>query len=415
MSTYPKDLESLFKAITEQSADGITVADVDGNYTFVNSTFCKMMGYSEHELLNMTVFDVKAPDQDQSSFERTKTTNEGEPFEVVLQRKDGTVFIAEVVGKNITVDEMPQVLGTVRDISEQVRTQEKVRTLSQAVEQSPVSVVVTGLDGNVLYSNAIVEEKTQFQPAELIGHPLVQLFSNEESDSFQLIWNRLIDGHSWEGELLSVRKDQSLFWEYAHFSPVKDLYGKTVHFLAVKEDISIRKQHEEEIIKKAHFDNLTHLPNRLLSLDRLAHAITEAKREQGMLALLFIDLDGFKAVNDTYGHEAGDCILVEASRRLASAVREEDTLGRLGGDEFIAVLRGLKVSEDASVVSQKLLECFRLPFIWNGVPLTVTASIGVAVYPCDGVGASELLRNSDSAMYQAKEQGRNQFVFFANK
>lgn len=416
MPRYPKDLKSLFKAITEQSTDGITVADTEGNYTFVNPAFCKMMGYTEDELLNMTVFDVKAPNQDQSSFQRTKTTHEGEPFEVLLQRKDGSVFVSEVVGKNITVDGVPQVLGTIRDITEQVRTQEQIKTLSQAVEQSPVSIIVVGLDGHIQYINSEVKKKTSYKTNELINAPFSKLFSNKEDfSSYDAVWRTLCEGDPWEGELLSIRKDQSVFWEYAHFSPVKDLYGKTVQFLAVKEDITTRKQHEEEIIKKAHYDSLTQLPNRLLSLDRLSHAITEAKRDNSMLALLFIDLDDFKIVNDTLGHEAGDHVLIEAAKRLANTVREEDTVGRLGGDEFIAVLGGVKSHSDVSAVCQKLVESCLEPFDWHEKDLFLSVSIGIAIYPNDGHNASELLRNSDSAMYEAKEQGRNNYAFYTLK
>ncbi|MCG8311690.1 MAG: EAL domain-containing protein [Pseudomonadales bacterium] len=408
-----KQNEEKFKALTEQANDAITVADAEGNYTFVNSTFCQMMGFSEEELLGMTVFDVKAPEQDHASFDRTKGSREGTSVEVFLQRKDGSIFISEVIGKNIIFEGKPQVLGTIRDITDQVRKEEKIRTLSQAIEQSPVSVVITDPQGVIEYVNRAAEKATGYSQDAIIGSHLQKLKPDSiEDHPFDHLWSELKQGKPWEGELLTRKKDGDQFWEYGHFSLVKDEYGKTIHYLAVKEDISLRKTHEEKILQQAHYDSLTGLPNRFLSLDRLQQLINDSSRYGDKAALLFLDLDDFKKVNDTLGHDSGDQLLIEAASRLKTVVRSGDTVGRLGGDEFIVLLGGLKDAADARHVAENLLERFRNAFKINERELLLTTTVGIAIYPQDGTTASELMRNADSAMYHAKDQGRNTYSFF---
>lgn len=408
--------ESKFKAITEQATEGITVADLEGNYTFVNKAFCDMVGYSEQELLQMTVFDVKAPEQDTSSFERIRSSHEGLAVEVYLQHKDGSVFIAEVIGKEIEFGGQTRVLGTIRDITRQVKADEQIRTLSQAIEQSPVSVMITDTDANIEYVNKAFEIITGYDAAEVQGsNPQILNAEQNPANAYRELWQSLSEGKNWQGELQSRKKNGEIFWEYAHFAPVIDEYGVTRHYLAVKEDITLRKHQEEHILHQAHFDTLTNLPNRFLSLDRLSQLIEEAKRDNQHVAVLFLDLDDFKKVNDTLGHETGDKLLIKASERLKSVIRNRDTVGRFGGDEFIVLLGGLKSSVDAQPVTENLLKRFHDAFKIDGRELTITLSVGISVYPQDGESTSELLRNADSAMYHSKQLGRNTFSYFTNK
>jgi diguanylate cyclase (GGDEF)-like protein/PAS domain S-box-containing protein len=405
--------ESKFNAITNQATEGITVADPEGNYTFVNPAFCGMIGYSEEELLKMTVFDVKAPDQDTSSFQRSKTSEEGLPIDVLLQRKDGSVFVAEVIGKMIEIDGQPQVMGIIRNIDEQVKAREHIRKLSMAIEQSPVSVVISDTDGNIEFVNTAFERITGYTATEAGGMNLLQLHANETAEGRdKQIWQILSGGKEWQGELQSRKKNGKIFWEYCHFAPVINDAGGISHYLAVKEDITIRKQQEMQILQQAHFDSLTGLPNRFLSLDRLSQLLSEAERNDEKVAVMFMDLDDFKKINDTLGHETGDKLLVEAAARIHQALRSGDTVGRLGGDEFLVLLGGLEDAIDARPITEKLLAAFKEAFRIDGRELIQSTSIGVAIYPDDGDNASELLRKSDSAMYHAKELDRNTYSFF---
>jgi diguanylate cyclase (GGDEF)-like protein/PAS domain S-box-containing protein len=407
--------ERKFEAITNQSTEGITVADTDGNYTFVNAAFCEMIGYSEEELLQMTVFDVKAPEQDISSFSRTKGSEEGLAVQVLLQRKDGTVFVSEVIGKKIEFGDQLQVLGTIRDITEQVRAEEQIRTLSLAIEQSPVSVVITDTDANIEYVNSAFEKVTGYSAEEVIGlNPRLLNSGKTPSSQFKKLWGAISNGKQWQGEFQNRKKNGEIFWEYAQFAPVVDNSGSIRHYLAVKEDITLRKQQEDLILHQAHFDTLTDLPNRFLALDRLSQLLNEAQRNDEVVAVLFLDLDDFKKINDSLGHETGDKILIEAAVRLRNVVRSGDTVGRLGGDEFIVLLGGLTDAADAQAIAENLLNRFKDPFRIDGRELILSVSIGIASFPVDGDNDSELLRKADSAMYHSKELGRNAYSYFTD-
>jgi diguanylate cyclase (GGDEF)-like protein/PAS domain S-box-containing protein len=289
----------------------------------------------------------------------------------------------------------------------------EIRTLSQAVEQSPVSVVITDPNARVEYINSTFEKVSGYGLSEIQGKNLNMLQSGKTPKNIHKeLWKTLSSGLPWKGELLNRNKNGELFWVHAHIAPVFDTAGIVSHYLGVEEDITLRKQQEEHILRQAHFDSLTGLPNRFLALDRLEQLLIEAKRNKQFVAVLFLDLDDFKKVNDTMGHDMGDMLLIEASSRLRGAVRKGDTLGRLGGDEFIVLLGGIEDPTDAQPIAENLLECFRSPFRLNERELILTASIGVALYPNDGDDSSELLRNADSAMYHSKDLGRNTYSYF---
>jgi len=204
---------------------------------------------------------------------------------------------------------------------------------------------------------------------------------------------------------------------YNHAIPVRKRPASEVGRLAsaLNKMAANIQEAEEKIIYQAHFDNLTGLPNRFLILDRLNHSISEANRDDSVIAVCFLDLDGFKKVNDTLGHDVGDKLLIQAAERISEAVRSADSVGRLGGDEFIVLLKGLRKSDDAMSSAEAILRAFAIPFYINDRELTVTTSIGIAVYPENGEDTSDLLRNADSAMYHAKAQGKNTFAYFSNE
>ncbi|MCG7943186.1 MAG: EAL domain-containing protein, partial [Candidatus Thiodiazotropha taylori] len=196
---------------------------------------------------------------------------------------------------------------------------------------------------------------------------------------------------------------------------VRDAEGNAIRTVGTHVDISEKKRQEAHILKQAHYDGLTGLPNRFLAMDRLTQLLKETDRDHQMIAVLFLDLDGFKRVNDTLGHETGDRLLVQAAERLKSAVRDADSVCRLGGDEFVVMLRNLSELTDAKAVAGNLIAQFRSPFTLDERELVVTTSIGISIYPSDGVTPTELLRNADTAMYHSKEQGRNTFNFFTSE
>lgn len=291
--------------------------------------------------------------------------------------------------------------------------EERVRILSRAIEQSPVSVVITDPAGTIEYVNPKFTEATGYGADEAIGRELLfARLPGVGDDSWASLWHMVGEGMEWRGEFCSRRHNGQVIWEYVTVSPLKDESGAISHYIAVKEDITVRRSYEEQLLRQATFDDLTGLPNRVLVVDRLEQALAMAHREGELTAVLYIDLDRFKTINDTQGHQAGDRLLVEAAARLSSCLREGDTLARMGGDEFLLILPSLNDGEGARLVADRVLEIFLQPFSIDGQEHFITASIGVTLFPGDGQDAQGLLRNADLAMYRAKEQGGNGHHFF---
>jgi diguanylate cyclase (GGDEF)-like protein/PAS domain S-box-containing protein len=302
-----------------------------------------------------------------------------------------------------------------RMLKEREGLEEKMQTFYQAIEQSPISVVITDTEGNIEFANTAYEEASGYRVHELVGqkHDFFDPEGTPHKIAEELL-KTIHSGESWNGELLCSRREGDSFWVHTNIAPVVDESGQVRHYLAISEDITEKKLQQEQILHQAHFDSLTDLPNRFLSLDRLSQLVKEAQRDGEHVAVLFLDLDDFKKINDSLGHETGDKLLIDAAQRLESVVRKQDTVGRLGGDEFIVLLGGLAEPSDAQTSAENLLEQFRTPFRIDGRDLILTSSIGISVYPEDGDDATVLLRNADSAMYHAKESGRNTYSYFTD-
>lgn len=296
------------------------------------------------------------------------------------------------------------------------RAEQVLHLLSQAVEQSPVAVMITDTQGRIEYINDTFVSVTGYARDEVIGKTPALLKSGRTSaETYRVLWSTIGQGDEWEGELLNSKRDGALYWVYTKISPVRNSNGYITHYLAVQEDITLRREQEEKIVFQAQYDALTGLPNRVLALDRLSQTIHTAKREMQMVALMFIDLDDFKKINDSLGHHIGDELLIQASHRLCQAVRNEDTVARYGGDEFLVIIGDLSEIADSRTIVDKILDKFAPPFTVSGYDLVVTPSIGLAIYPNDGEDPTTLMRNADLAMYQAKDQGRNTYQFFTQE
>ncbi len=220
------------------------------------------------------------------------------------------------------------------------------------------------------------------------------------------LWAHLIRGEAWTGELINRRRSGEVYWEEAHIAPVRDERGTITHYVAIKLNVTDRIQTQKRLIHMANHDVLTNLPNRSLFHERVEHALERAKRQTSRLAVMFIDLDRFKPVNDAWGHRVGDLLLQAVAERLRQRVRSADTLGRLGGDEFVVLLSDLASAEDASQVAEDLRLALAQPFAIEGHELAISASIGIALYPEHGATVDELTSHADGVMYRSKEDGR---------
>ncbi|MEJ2619259.1 MAG: EAL domain-containing protein [Candidatus Thiodiazotropha sp.] len=267
------------------------------------------------------------------------------------------------------------------------------------------------------YVNPKFTDLSGFSPEEVIGVKEKRLGSDvEDSTIADGIWKTIQQGETWKGEFQTKRKDGTSYWEYAVIAPIRDDNNKTTHYLTVKEDITQRKVTEEKLVEQATHDQLTKLPNRFLAFDRLEQLIQHAKRNKSYVAVIYIDLDNFKNVNDSLGHSFGDELLIVLSNRISDQLRTQDTLARLGGDEFLALIPDLfDLSTDLEKVVARLIETTDSPIVLHNHELNITSSLGIAVYPNDGATVSSLMKNADIAMYDAKHAGRNTFRFFTER
>ncbi|WP_428623074.1 EAL domain-containing protein [Sedimenticola sp.] len=407
--------QSLYSTIIhsmDQIGEGLFIVAADSRIEYMNQTMIDWFGDHTGEFCRESITGLKGVCGMESS---TQKSGLGRTVQYQSATADGKYF--EFVGTPIVNrDGSVSRLEVVRDVTERKRYEEQIATLSQVVEQSPVSVVITDIDGNIEYVNSAFERTTGYPSAEVVGNHTRLLQSGLTPETkYQELWAEITSGHSWQGELQSKKKSGELFWESVHIAPVLDEVGNIKNFLAVKEDITLQKVQEERILQQAHFDSLTGLPNRFLSLDRLSQLIKDASRSGRYVAVLFLDLDDFKKVNDSLGHEVGDQLLGMAAERLSSTIRDQDTVGRLGGDEFLFLLGSLVDINHSVHVAEHILEQFRRPFVLDGRELVLTASVGVAIYPDDGDTPAELLRNADTAMYYSKEAGRNTYHYFTDE
>ncbi|HRY15370.1 MAG TPA: EAL domain-containing protein, partial [Candidatus Competibacteraceae bacterium] len=280
----------------------------------------------------------------------------------------------------------------------------------------PLIVCESDLHGKITYANRRGYDAYGYHVNELANLSVFDTIAPEERDKARVnVAKVLMEGEvrSAGTEYTALRKDGGTFPVLAYSSPILHR-GKATGMRTAAVDITVLKQQQEQILRHANFDSLTGLPNRFLVLDRLTQYIKEAQRSGKQVAVLFLDLDHFKKVNDSMGHEVGDHLLVEAARRLSSTLRDSDTVGRLGGDEFIVLLGGLTNAIDAQPVARSLLQKLCAAFRIQGREFYLSASIGISAYPADGMSSAELLRNADSAMYYSKEQGRNTYHYFTD-
>lgn len=300
------------------------------------------------------------------------------------------------------------------EIIERAKIQQELKILSLAVSQTPVSIIITDAKGVIEYVNDAAIRASEFVEAELVGRKAVNFIDNKHTyePSLKDFSVAISSDKEWAGELCFLKASGESYWESVHLSPVTTSASDITHYLIIKEDITERREQEQRLIYQASYDALTELPNRTLGMDRLAQGVSNARRLQHKLAVMFIDLDGFKNVNDSLGHDIGDQLLIMAAARLLNTVRESDVVARLGGDEFLIIMPAIAEQADCFPVLKKIKNAFSAPFELAGHSLAVTPSIGLSIYPEDGEDGAILLRNADLAMYQAKEAGRNTYKFF---
>jgi len=293
--------------------------------------------------------------------------------------------------------------------------EERLQLAANVFTHASDGIMITRADGSIIDVNEAFTLITGFSYEEAVGENPRILKSDHYGPMFYTnMWRELVENGKWSGEIWNHRKSGESFPAMLTISAMHDADGVTQHYIALFSDITEQKQHQQQLEHLANYDALTNLPNRLLLSDRLNRAMSQVKRRMQQLAVVYLDLDGFKAVNDTHGHEVGDQLLITVANRMKRAIRDVDTIARIGGDEFVAVLVDLEQANAHEPMSSRLLNAAAQPVYVNGIELHVTASLGVTFFPqAEEIDADQLMRQADQAMYLAKTSGKNRYQLFS--
>ena len=403
--------EERFKALSEASYGGIAIHD-QGEILECNNGLSEITGFNYQELMSMNGLELIAEEDLDTALTNIRN-GYTESYEVTGIRKDGSKYDLSVRGKNISYKgHDARVIGFV-DISKSKKSEEQLKLAASVFTYAREGIMITDVTGNIIDVNKTFTQITGYNRKEVLGKNPRILKSNLHSEAFYAdIWNSLKENKQWSGELWNKRKNGEVYPELLTIGAVSDANGNIQSYVALFSDITQMKQHQKQLEHLAHYDLLTNLPNRMLLADRLSHAMAQCERRKQFIAVAYLDLDGFKAINDTFGHDAGDQLLIELSKLMSAALREGDTLARIGGDEFVVVLSDLEQMNDCELVLNRLLQTASNPISIGTRNVQVSTSIGVTFYPQDGVEADQLMRHADQAMYTAKQSGKNRFHLF---
>jgi len=417
----PDESAELAQALMRCAGTGIYIVR-DGKFQYVNPLFQELTGYSEPELLGKYSLDLVHPEDREKVREKAVESlkvGSSLPYEYRFVKKDGErIWVLEKVtsteykGKRATV-------GSFMDITERKqleeaakKSEERYRTILEEIQDNYFEA---DLDGNLTFVNDAMSRTLGYSKEELIGMNYRVFAAKEDVEVVYRDFNRVYrTGETIKGlSYKFIQKNGNIGFGELSISAIKNDKGEVIAFRGTARDVTERKRLEQELADIATHDFLTGLPNRMLLQDRLTVGLNQARRNDTRLAIMMLDLDRFKVVNDTFGHNVGDKVLRAAGERLVGLVRKSDTVARVGGDEFLVLLPQIAKIGDATRVAQKILGAFRKPFVRDSYQIRVTTSIGIAVYPEDGDDADDLLTNADTAMYWVKGHDRNDYAFYS--
>lgn len=397
----------------------VAYLDRELRYRYANRPYTAFYAPGTESLEGRALSEVLGSEAWQAVKERVQRAVAGEhvTFRRRHRRADGKKRDTEVtlVPHHDTAGELQGFYSMILDITDRRRAEKALRLRERALESSVNGVMITGTaaeDYALVYVNPAFERITGYSAAEVLGrNPRFLRGEHTPAAQFKALGTALSDEREGSVQVCNYRKDGSLFWNELYIAPVKDDQGRVTHYIGISTDVTERVRHLEQLERHAHYDPLTGLPNRNLLRDRLQQAIAQANRTAKPAAVLYIDLDHLKRINDSLGHALGDEVIAELGKRIARTLRVGDTVARMGGDEFVAVL-ALKREADAARVAEKLREALAAPLKLGAHEFVLSASVGAAIYPKDGKDAETLLRNADAALYRAKGEGRDCLRFF---
>ena len=418
MANPDSELEELRRQaqILQYVNESVVSMDLAGFITGWNRSAERLFGYSAAEVMGRNVLFLYADENEEDiSFEDVFLNSGGREMEVRRRKKNGEVFWAHLQ-LSLLKDDNGQpngLIGFLSDVTERRNADEQLRLHARIFEQSDEAILITDAQEKIVSVNPAFTRITGYSAAEVTGETPRKLRSGRHDAAFfQSMWQRLLDTGYWQGEVWDRRKDGEIYPTWLSIGSVRNSADEITHYFSIFTDITDRKRAEGRMHHLAYFDALTGLPNRM-QFSRLAdQALMSSQRKEGFGAVLFIDLNRFKPINDTLGHEAGDKVLQETATRLRACVRGADVVCRLGGDEFVVGLFEIANREHAASVAQKLLATLDDPIVIEGRELKLGAAIGISIYPEDGMSTETLLRQADIAMYRAKQTGPDGMAFF---
>ncbi|HEX5697205.1 MAG TPA: diguanylate cyclase, partial [Rhodoferax sp.] len=407
--------EAQQRAILQTAMNGFWMADLQGRLLEVNQAYVRMSGYSMQELLRMNFTDLEAlrSSAEIATHIRRIMATGGDRFETRHRGKDGKIFDVEVSVQYLAT-EGGRLVAFLNDITENKKAQQRLLLTANVFTHAREGIMITDAAGMIVDVNESFTRITGFGRHQALGKTTQILRSDRHPAAFfEAMWSSLKHDGQWNGEVWNRRQNGEDYAVMLNISAVRDARGQVQNYVALFLDITAIKAHQRELENLAHYDVLTGLPNRVLLADRLNHAMAHCERRNQKLTVVYLDLDGFKSINDQHGHELGDFLLKQVTSRMKQALREGDTLARIGGDEFVAVLIDLNDRQMAEALLNRLLAAAAEPFLNGELLLQISASVGVTFYPqAEAVEADQLLRQADQAMYQAKLSGKNRFHFF---
>ncbi len=400
-------------------SQGVIVTDAQGRVVSMNNAFSDITGYGLDEVLGTECNFLQGPDTDVNTIQAIREQQRaGQDYdgEILNYRKNGDFFWNAMTITRMFDDSgaLSHFIGIVRDVTEQKKAEERLQLAANVFTFASEGIMITSADGTIVDTNEAFAFITGYCQADVVGRKPLMLGSGRHDRAFFVkLWTELQSTGLWQGEIWNHRKTGELYAAMLNISAVRDRKGRIDYFVAFYTDITVQKHHEQQLERSAHYDALTGLANRVMLADRLKLAMSQAMRRRKPLAVAFLDLDGFKAVNDVHGHDAGDTLLKTVATRMQHVLRDGDTLARIGGDEFVALLVDLDTPEESFPVMQRMLQAAALPVLVAGNLVQVTASLGATYFPQkDDTDAEQLFKQADQAMYEAKQGGRNRIHLF---
>jgi diguanylate cyclase (GGDEF)-like protein/PAS domain S-box-containing protein len=417
--------ESRLSATFDAVVDGIVVIDDHGIMLSCNAGLERIFGYGPEEIVGQNI-KMLMPEPFHSAHDgyvaqwrgrgRLSSSVLGKGRELLGLRKDGGVFPVEVTVSAIDDAGERKVVGVIRDITQRKAAEEGLQLAQKVFENTNEAIVITDKDNRIVNVNQAYVDTTGYNREEVLGgNPNITSSGRHDADFYRAMWKDIEEQGSWSGEIWDRKKTGEVFPKWLNINAIKNRLGKVTHYVGIFTDISHQKRVEQQLEQLAYYDPLTQLPNRLLFFDRLVQGVLLAKRETQTLGLLFVDLDGFKNVNDTLGHNIGDLLLIEVAGRIRNCLRKSDTVARLGGDEFTVILNDVHGESEVVHIAQNIIDRLQTQFEIKDNGIRIGASIGISLFPRDGDDQDTLVKCADTAMYAAKAAGKGVYRFFSEE